>query len=90
MALKKATKAAAVLVGVAFVGLQTLQHFGYISIDYHRIQNDAHKLADVNGDGKVDAQDMFSLWDKLQEVLVVQLPQAGSFTTGFFLGFYYC
>lgn len=89
VALKKATRAAAATVGLVFVGLQALNYLGYITIDYSRVQKDAQKLVDVNGDGKVDSKDLYSLWDKVKDVLSYQLPQAGSFSTGFALGFYY-
>lgn len=88
-ALKKATREVAVTIGVAFAGLQVLSYLGYITIDYSRVQKDASKYIDINGDGKVDTGDLYSLWDKVKDVLGYQLPQAGSFSTGFALGFYY-
>lgn len=89
VALKRATREVAATIGVAFAGLQVLSYLGYITIDYSRVQKDATKLADVNGDGKLDAQDLYSLWDKVKDVLGYHLPQAGSFSSGLALGFYY-
>lgn len=79
---------AATAIGVVFVGLQTLQYLGYINIDYNKVQSEAEKALDVNKDGKLDEKDLYVIWDKVKGFLTSNLPGAGSFTTGFALGFY--
>lgn len=54
-----------------------------------QVQSDAAKVVDVNGDGKLDEKDLQAIWAKVKDVLSFHLPQAGSFSTGFALGFYY-
>ncbi len=88
-ALKRASREVAYTIGLAFGGLQVLAYLGYISIDYNKLEQDASKVLDVNGDGKVDEKDLEGLWSKVQSVLAFHLPQAGSFATGLALGFYY-
>jgi uncharacterized membrane protein (Fun14 family) len=46
-ALKKAGKAAAILVGTGFVALQTAQSYGYIQLDWKKISDDAMKPLDT-------------------------------------------
>ena len=43
-------------------------------------------MADLNGDGVVDGQDLQQGSDKLQTYLAAGLPSAGSFGTGFLFG----
>ena len=46
-ATKKAGKVAAVLIGVAFIFLQTLAATGYVQIDWMKIQDSAVKKLDI-------------------------------------------
>jgi uncharacterized membrane protein (Fun14 family) len=87
-ALKRASREAAIAVGMAFAGLQALSYLGYIRIDYGKVQSDAQKALDLNNDGKLDEKDLYCLWDKVYAVLGYNLPQAGSFSSGFALGIY--
>lgn len=88
VALKRASREVATAIGVVFAGLQVLAYLGYITIDYNKLTKDTQKVIDMNGDGKIDQKDLESAWEKIQSVLGAQLPQAGSFSTGFALGFY--
>lgn len=88
VALKRASREVATAIGVVFAGLQVLAYLGYITIDYNKVTKDSQRMIDLNGDGKIDEKDLESLWEKMKSVLGAQLPQAGSFSTGFALGCY--
>jgi uncharacterized membrane protein (Fun14 family) len=49
-ALKKAGKAAAIVVGTGFIALQTASSYGYIKMDWKRISDDAVKRVDAVSD----------------------------------------
>ena len=53
-ALKKIGKAGAIVFGLGFMTLQTLQYSGYITVDHDRMKNEVTKWMDFNEDGKVD------------------------------------
>ena len=88
-AFKKYGKLAAAYIGIAFVAFQALQQAGYIKIDYGKVQEDTQKLLDVNGDGKLDVNDIIILWNKVKDFLSYQLPGAGGFSAGFVIGLKY-
>ena len=88
-ALKRFGEEAAVYVGVAFLGLQTLQYLGYINIDYRKLSKDLEKKLDVTGDGKLDVNDAIVVWKELKKILTFNLPSAGGFSLGVALGIYY-
>eukprot|EP00536_Pseudo-nitzschia_multiseries_P018935 jgi/Psemu1/230788/e_gw1.3424.1.1 len=86
MALRKAGRAAGVVVGIGFIGLQTAKNFGYIDVDWNKVRDSAIKPLDANADGKLDAQDAEIWWKKSQAILKDSVPEAGGFTAGFLLG----
>ncbi len=88
-AVKRFGEEVAVVIGVAFVGLQTLQYLGYINIDYGKLSKDLEKKLDVTGDGKLDANDALAVWREIKKILTYNLPSAGGFCSGLFLGLYY-
>lgn len=73
-ALKKIAKLIAVLLGLAFVGLQYLAYKGIIQINYEALVLYARQLV-----GQFEGSGLISL-------LLVNLPFAGSFALGFTLG----
>lgn len=68
------------------MGLQTLSYYGYIKVDHTQLERDFNKAADLNNDGKIDAEDGKILLDKLMHVLQFNLPSGGGFVAGFIGG----
>eukprot|EP01084_Bolivina_argentea_P051441 94619_1 len=87
VASKKVTKAAAVLVGVTFIGLQGLQYAGYITIDWLKVEDDVIKAVDQNDDGKFDEKDIAILKRKYMAVLQQSVFAGSGFIAGFAAGF---
>ena len=88
-ALKSVGRSAALVVGVAFVGLQTLQFCGYIDINWGKVQKDVVHVFDKDGDGTVGRADLKSHWDGLMAVLRFNLPSSAGFGLGVALGIMY-
>eukprot|EP01084_Bolivina_argentea_P090901 163710_1 len=86
---KKATKVAAGLIGVSFIGLQLLQHGGYITVDWMKIEKDVEKALDQDGDGKFDRKDIEILRKKYMGILQQSLLTGGGFAAGFYAGIKY-
>ena len=77
-ALKKVGKVAAIVLGLFLVGLQLLAYYGYITVDWTRIQHSVDPLL-----GKDQLEGM---WQGLLNVLTYNAPFAGSFAAGLVLG----
>ncbi|HNX75454.1 MAG TPA: FUN14 domain-containing protein [Candidatus Rifleibacterium sp.] len=73
--LKKVAKMLALIIGVAFISLQVLAFKNYIYIDWARIKSA------VPGESLEDSA------SGLMSILTYNLPFAGSFIVGFWLGF---
>lgn len=73
--LKKMAKLAALVVGVAFISIQYLAYNQYITIDWDRIRQ------------SVPNESIERSYTGLMSVLTYNLPFAGSFIVGFWLGF---
>jgi len=86
VALKKTGKAVAYLVGITFVALQVASAFGYVSVDWKKIQDDAVKKLDQTGDGKFDQEYAKKIWVRVKSLLTTGLPSAGGFSVGFLYG----
>ena len=89
VALKRLGNEFAVIIGMGFVCLQGLSYMGYITIDYNKVANDAKKLADADGDGKLTVKDLHILWNQFKNIVTYNLPSAGGFSAGFVLGVYF-
>jgi len=67
LAMKKAGKGIAIVIGLAFLGLQALSMKGYISIDSdrpRRLDGTLGKVMDKDGDGDFDRQDVVKVLDR--------------------------
>jgi uncharacterized membrane protein (Fun14 family) len=73
--LKKFAKLAALIVGVAFISLQFLAYNHFISIDWEKIRQ------------TVPNESIEASWTSLVSVLTFNLPFAGAFLVGFWMGF---
>lgn len=73
--LKKMAKLAALAVGVAFMVIQYLAYNRYITIDWERIRQ------------SVPNESIERSYTELMSVLTYNLPFAGAFIVGFWLGF---
>jgi uncharacterized membrane protein (Fun14 family) len=76
-------------VGVGFIFLQTLSHYGFISIHWNAIKDKTEKVLDVNGDGKFDADDVKVYLKRLLSFLQKGVPDSVGFTAGFYAGIQY-
>lgn len=86
LAFRKASRAAAVVIGVGFMGLQGVKSLGYIDVDWNKVKQDAIKPLDANEDGVLDEQDAQIWWKKSQTILKDGVPGVGGFSAGFLLG----
>ena len=77
-ALKKVGKVAALVLGLFLVGLQLLAYYGYVTVDWTRIQQSVDPLL-----GKDQLERM---WQGLLNVLTYNAPFAGGFVGGFVWG----
>jgi uncharacterized membrane protein (Fun14 family) len=73
--LKKFAKLAALIVGIAFMSIQYLAYHRYITIDWDKIQ------------ASVPNESIERSWAGIMSVLTYNLPFAGAFLIGFWLGF---
>lgn len=73
--LKKVAKIVAIILGISVISLQYLAYKNWITIDWDRVKNSLDKQALENG-----AQGLLS-------VITYNLPFAGTFLVGFWLGF---
>ena len=85
-AFKTLGQVASVVVGAAFISLQVAASFGYVQIDWKKVQSDVVTKVDATGDGKITVDDAKAYWKKLKEVLTYRLPAAGGFSLGFLYG----
>lgn len=85
-ALKKVGKIAAVMTGLGFMTLQTLNYSGYIKVDHEKLKKDVEGLMDLNEDGQVDEKDLAVASDKIVEIMSFGLPSGCGFAAGFFGG----
>ena len=88
-ATKKVTKIAAGFIGITFIGLQILQHNGYINIDWNKVEKDIIKAVDQNNDGKLDEKDLIILKQKYMSVIAQSMLSGSGFAAGFLMGIRY-
>ncbi|GAX12379.1 hypothetical protein FisN_1Hh313 [Fistulifera solaris] len=85
-AMKKVGKAAGLIFGLGFIGLQTLANQGYITVNHGKLREEVEGFFDMNKDGKIDRGDGQLAYDKLMEVLTYNLPSGSGFAAGFIGG----
>ena len=85
-AFKQVAKVVAVGVGLVFVGLQTLQYKGFITIDHTQMEGSVHRLLDLNKDGKIDEKDMAIAKQWAFDALEQGVPAGGGFAAGTVMG----
>mmetsp|Transcript_52715 Transcript_52715/g.133859 ORF Transcript_52715/g.133859 Transcript_52715/m.133859 type:complete len:177 (-) Transcript_52715:76-606(-) len=86
-AVKKTGKAAAFFVGCIFCMQQALSYLGYVEVNWKNVERDLMSVMDVNGDGKIDAQDMNLHYVKLLKMLQHNTYSlSGGFGAGFLYG----
>ncbi|KAL7509447.1 hypothetical protein ACHAXN_006908 [Cyclotella atomus] len=83
---KKVGKGMAMVIGIAFFGLQGLAYKGLIDIDWKKVQDSAVSTIDTNNNGEIDAEDLKTYWTKLKRILTKNMPDATGFSLGFFYG----
>lgn len=86
-AIKQASKAAAMALGVGFVCLQSLQYAGYIEVKWNRIRGDMVKTLDSDGSGQFGVKDIRYYVTKFFRVMRFHGPPAAGFSTGLYFGF---
>lgn len=84
---KQVGKAAAMGVGFAFLGLQSLAYMGYININWNKVEKAAVDKLDQDGDGDFDADDAKILAKRIFRGIKYQVPGGLGFTVAFMLGF---
>jgi uncharacterized membrane protein (Fun14 family) len=85
-AVKRVAKAAAFVIGGAFVVVQSLAYRGYVKVNQDQVSKDVEDYLDFNKDGRVDARDAEIAYDRLQSMLAYNLPSGGGFTAGLYTG----
>merc|ERR1712071_695522 len=85
-ALKKVGRAGAVVAGLGFVAIQTLNYSGYVNVNFEKMNADFNQMMDVNNDGNVDEKDAKQISDKVMEVLSYNIPAGSGFGAGFIMG----
>eukprot|EP00937_MAST-01D_sp_MAST-1D-sp2_P007947 g7947.t1 len=78
-AFKAVGKAAALGVGCVFFIVRGLAALGYVQVDARKLQADATRLLDADGDGKLTKKDLI-IWYRAGRQL---LPSTGGFGVGF-------
>ena len=85
-ALKKVGKAAAIVLGMGFMAIQTLAYSGYVEVDHGKLKKDIEGIMDLNKDGKIDKEDLDKASEDIMEVLQFGLPAGAGFGAGFIFG----
>lgn len=77
-ALKKLGKLVALAVGLLFVAVQLLAYFGYVTVEWGRIQGDVEPM--------LGSESLQRSWRGLLAMLTYNLPFAASFVPTFVVG----
>ena len=67
VAAKKLSRDVMYTVGVAVIGLQALNHFGYVTINWNAIEKDVVRAVDQDGDEKISKEDAMRPHDQILE-----------------------
>mmetsp|Transcript_3587 Transcript_3587/g.9168 ORF Transcript_3587/g.9168 Transcript_3587/m.9168 type:complete len:221 (+) Transcript_3587:124-786(+) len=85
-ALQKAGSVAAVMVGAGFTFLQGLAYYGYIDVNWRKVEGDLLSRLDFDGDGEITVKDAHAAFQHLEKVLLFNLPAGAGFTSGLLYG----
>lgn len=80
---KRIGKVVGFVFGLGFIGLQSLQHYGYIQIDHNQLKKDVEKVLDRNNDGIVDKDDLTIVSNEVIDILSTNIPSGSGFMAGF-------
>lgn len=86
LAMRSIGRAAAVLIGGTFIGLQVAVGMGYIDVKWDKVGDQTKQAIDVNADGQLNVDDAKEYWKRLRKVLTHKIPSAGGFSLGFLYG----
>lgn len=89
VAARKISDMAAILIGLSFISLQSLQYLGYININYKQVNDAVINTMDVDGDGTITKEDFKIIYNKFKSIILFNLPSAGGFSAGFTFGLFY-
>lgn len=89
VATKRLTGDALYGAGLGIMGLQVLSYCGYIKVDWLAIERDVVRVADQNGDGKLDMKDVKIAFHRFMDIMKTGIPNLAGFTTGFLIGVKY-
>lgn len=78
LALRFVGRIVAFIVGLVFIALQLLAYFGYVQIDWYRIQHDLEPA--LSGPALQQA------WHRFMEILTCNAPFGGGFAVGLAAG----
>lgn len=85
-ATKTLGKMVAFIAGVGFIGVQAASYYGYIEVDWLGVQKGVTDMIDINGDGKIDKEDLHLWWHGFKDFITHALPSSSGFTAGFIMG----
>ncbi|PFH34146.1 FUN14 family protein [Besnoitia besnoiti] len=85
-AMNRALRFGALLCGIGFISLQTLNHYGYIKVNWKQVEADLKKPLDVNGDGKFDQEDIAIIKNSFMRMMAQGLPSTAGLSVGLLYG----
>lgn len=85
-AFNRALRFGALLCGIGFISLQTLHHFGYIQVNWKRVEEDIKRPLDLNGDGKVDQEDVAAFQRRVLKFMAQGVPSTAGLSLGLLWG----
>lgn len=89
-AAKKAAKAVALGLGVAFIALQVARYYDAVPpVDWARVEEAVVARLDMDGDGRLTHADAKAWLDHAMAVLGFNFPSGAAFSGGFLLGLRY-
>mmetsp|Transcript_8897 Transcript_8897/g.21888 ORF Transcript_8897/g.21888 Transcript_8897/m.21888 type:complete len:201 (-) Transcript_8897:400-1002(-) len=78
-------RGASILFGLTFIGLQTASYYGFVTVHWQRVEQAFIKMADLDGDGKLDEEDLEG-WVSTANQLITHNFTLGGFGVGFLAG----
>lgn len=86
-AAKAGARTAIISIGSLFVVLQVLQHYGFLTVRWDRVQAEVVRNLDANEDGKLDEKDVAIYRSRALEIVRKRTPHAVAYGGGALLGF---